>query len=232
MYQTVHRLFANDWYSVIFSVTLLIGYHVFLAVRLKSNPRYTIQAATAAARIAWVENIMHTRGNEVLAAQTLRNSMMAATFMASTSVLLIIGTLTLTGQTGLREGWHALNSVGATHAEAWLTKVLVLLTAFVVAFFSFAMNIRVLHLVGYMINAPAGSCSGMISPLLVATYLNRAGKFYAFGIRLYYFSVPLAFWLFGPQFMVMATMVLLPTMYMLDRAPHPSEAAGGNSASR
>jgi uncharacterized membrane protein len=149
--------------------------------------------------------------------------MMAATFLASTAVLLIIGTLTLTGQADrLRESWHVLNVIGATHAEAWLTKVLVLLVNFVVAFFSFAMTIRLLHLVGYMINIPSGSTSGYISPRLVAKYLNRAGGFYAFGMRLYYVSVPLVFWLFGPQFMIIATVALLPALYYVDRAPRPT----------
>ncbi len=220
MYETVYNLLENDWYSVAFSATLIIGYHLFLSARLKTNPLYTIQAATATSRAAWVETVMSTKGQEVLAAQTLRNSMMAATFMASSAVLLIIGTLTLTGQADrLQASWHALNIIGATHAEAWLTKILILLVDFVTAFFSFAMTIRLLHLVGYMINVPAGCCEGMISPRLVTTYLNRAGGFYAFGMRLYYISVPLVFWLFGPHFMVVATVALLPTMYFLDRAP-------------
>lgn len=222
MFQSVYLFLDNDWYSVAFSALLIAGYHIFLSQQLKKDPRYTIQAATAAARAAWVSTVMGNKGFEILAAQTLRNSIMAATFMASTAVLLIIGTLTLTGQADrLQASWHTLNVVGATHAEAWLTKVLVLLVDFVMAFFSFAMTIRLLHLVGYMINVPQGSCNGMISPPLVATYLNRAGKFNAFGIRLYYVSVPLVFWLFGPHFMVVATIALLPTMYFLDRAPRP-----------
>lgn len=222
MVQSLQLLFDNDWYSLAFSTTLIVGYHLFLTVRLKTSSQYTIQASTAAAREAWVEAVMSTKGQEVLAVQTLRNSMMAATFMASSAVLLIIGTLTLTGQADrLQVSWHALNITGATHAEAWLTKILILLVDFVVAFFSFAMTVRLLHLVGYMINVPQGSCNGMISPPLVAAYLNRAGKFNAFGIRLYYVSVPLVFWLFGPHFMVLATIGLLPTMYFLDRAPHP-----------
>ena len=121
----------------------------------------------------------------------------------------------------MQASWHALNIIGATHAEAWLAKILVLLVDFVMAFFSFAMTVRLLHLVGYMINVPKGSCNGMISPPVVATFLNRAGKFNAFGIRLYYVAVPLVFWLFGPHFMVASTVALLPTMYFLDRAPHP-----------
>src|ERR1700704_5500691 len=98
MYATLKGLFDNDWYAVAFSATLIIGYHVFLSLRLRADPLYTIQAATAAARGAWVESIMGTTGRDVLAVQTLRNSMMAATFLASTAVLLIIGTLTLSGE--------------------------------------------------------------------------------------------------------------------------------------
>ena len=220
MYKTLYTLLENDWYGLAFSAALVIGYHVFLALRLRSDPLYTIQAATAVARAAWVESIMQSTGRDILAVQTLRNSIMAATFYASTSVVLIIGTLTLTGEAdSMRKTWHVFNTVGSTQAEAWLTKVLILLTAYVMAFFSFAMTIRMLHLVGYMINVPATSPSGATSPALVAKYLNRAGVFYAFGTRMYYVSVPLVFWLFGPQFMTAATAVLLPTMYFLDRAP-------------
>jgi len=163
---------------------------------------------------------MHSAGRDILAVQTLRNSIMAATFLASTSVLLIIGTLTLTGEADrMRETWHVFNTAGSTQAEAWLTKVLILLVSYVMAFFSFAMTIRLLHLVGYMINVPARTDAESASHLLVAKYLNRAGAFYAFGTRMYLVSVPLVFWLFGPQFMAAATVVLLPTMYFLDRAP-------------
>ena len=220
MYETLHTLLQNDWYSLSFSVALIIGYHVFLTLRLRSDPLYTIQAATAAARTAWVESIMHNAGRDILAVQTLRNSIMAATFLASTSVLLIIGTLTLTGEADrMRETWHVFNTAGATQAQAWLTKVLILLVSYVMAFFSFAMTIRLLHLTGYMINVPARADAGSAAHLLVAKYLNRAGAFYAFGTRMFFVSVPLVFWLFGPQFMIAATFVLVPTMYFLDRAP-------------
>ena len=45
----------------------------------------------------------------VLAVQTLRNSVMASTLMATTSVLLIIGALSATANLpGLSASWHAL----------------------------------------------------------------------------------------------------------------------------
>jgi hypothetical protein len=40
----------------------------------RGDPLYTIMAVTALARAAWVETIMTTANREVLAVQTLRNS--------------------------------------------------------------------------------------------------------------------------------------------------------------
>ena len=145
---------------------------------------------------------------------------MAATFLATTSVLFIIGVLTLSGQGDkLESTWHALNIVGAKHTDLWLTKLLLILLDLFVAFFSFSMAIRVFNHVGYMINVPLARNFKMICPAHVAVHLNRAGKFYSIGMRAYYIVVPLVFWLFGPHFMLLSTVVLVVVLYQLDRAP-------------
>jgi uncharacterized membrane protein len=145
---------------------------------------------------------------------------MGATFLSSTAVLLIVGTLTLTGQSDkLSATWHALNLGGATHAEVWQAKLLALLLDMFVAFFSFAQAIRLYHHVGYMINVPTTLAHKALTPPHVALHLNRAGKCYALGMRAYYVAVPLVFWLFGPQFMLLSTIILVPILHYLDRAP-------------
>jgi uncharacterized membrane protein len=199
---------------------LIIAYHLFLRRKVRKDPTYTVQAINRIARTAWVETIMQDGKKDILAVQTLRNSTMAATFLASTSVLLIIGVLTLSEQGGKLEAtWHALNMVGAKHPELWMTKLIFLLLDLFAAFFSFAMSIRVFNHVGYMINVPLGLNHKMITPAHVATHLNRAGGFYSIGMRAYYFLVPLVFWLFGPHFMLVSTVGLLLVLYRIDRAP-------------
>ena len=47
--------------------------------------------------------------------------------------------------------------------------------------------------------------------------LNRAGYMIAVGIRSLFVAVPLVFWLFGPAFLVIATIGLLIVLYRLDR---------------
>ena len=209
-----------DLYSFILSVILLTGYHLYIRYKIRKNPAYTIQAVSTIARTAWVESIMQGNGREVLAVQTLRNSTMAATFLASTAVLLIIGVLTLSEQ-GDRMGntWHALNIVGTQHAGLWLTKLLLILLTLFAAFFSFSMAVRVYNHVGYMINVPLSRNFKMLCPAHVAVHLNRAGRFYSIGMRAYYFVVPLVFWLFGPHFMLLSTVALIIVLYHLDRAP-------------
>src|SRR3954471_16653064 len=130
-------------FGAVASVLLLVAYHAFLRLKLRNDPLYTIQAVNALTRAAWVETVMTAGNKDVLAVQTLRNSIMGATFLSSTAVLLIIGTLTLSGQgEHLTSTWHALNIFGAVHADLWLTKLLALLLDLLVAFFSFAVAIR------------------------------------------------------------------------------------------
>lgn len=214
------NLFLNDFVGAGASLLLLICYYVFLRYQLKSDPLYTIQAVNAAARAAWVETVMTGSNKDVLAVQTLRNSIMGATFLSSTAVLLIVGTLTLSGQSDkLSATWHALNLFGANQAELWQTKLLVLLLDMFVAFFSFAQAIRLYHHVGYMINVPTTMAHKALTPQHVALHLNRAGSFYAIGMRAYYVAVPLVMWLFGPHFMLLSTVILIPILHRLDRAP-------------
>ena len=212
--------FANDIASFLISVTLVVAYHVFLRYKIRKDPTYTVQAVNKIARTAWVETIMEDEKNAVLAVQTFRNSTMAATFLASTSVLLIIGVLTLSEQGDKLEAhWHALNMVGAINPMLWMVKLLLLLLDLFVAFFGFSMAIRIYNHVGFLINVPVRLNHKMITPAHVATHLNRAGQFYSIGMRAYYFLVPLVFWLFGPHFMLVSTIVLLLALYRIDRAP-------------
>jgi uncharacterized membrane protein len=79
------------------SIGLFSFYHLFLSWKLKINPIYSLYGATKLARTGWVVNIMEEK-RDILAVQTLRNSTMAATFLASTAILLAVGVLTRPGR--------------------------------------------------------------------------------------------------------------------------------------
>lgn len=202
------------------SVALVVLYHLYLRYRLRNNPHYSFQGVIRITRTRWVSDIMADPSRTIVGVQTLRNSTMAATFFASTAILLIMGTLTLSGQSDkLTESWHLLNVLGSSKPGIWIAKVIFLLSDFMVAFFSFAMSVRLFHHVGYLLRMPANDQPGIVTPKTVALHLNRAGYYYSIGMRAYYLSIPLVFWLFGPRFMLFATVVLIFVLYRTDRAP-------------
>jgi uncharacterized membrane protein len=205
------------------SMSLVIVYHFYLRVRLQSDAQFTVHATNNSARARWVEAMMSARGQEVLAIQTLRNSVMTASFMASTAVLLMIATLTLiVSQDPGASVLHALNVSGATDDRAVAVKLVLLIFDFFAAFFCFSMAVRYFNHVGYMITVQPDAANDRMPPARVALYLNRAGNFYAFGTRTFFYCVPLVFWMFGPSFLVAATVVLLIALYPFDRPPRGS----------
>lgn len=208
----------TDLVALTVSGIMLIVYHLYLHYKQRRHPTYTIQQLNRLTRAAWVQNIMENMQKDIMGVQTLRNSTMASTFLASTAVLLIMGTLTLSGQGDkLDTTWHSLNVIGSSARELFLFKLLLLIIDFFVAFFSFSMSIRYYNHVGYMISIPEALRPKTLTPVRVAQHLNRAGQFNSIGMRAFYFAVPLVFWLFGPQFLFAATIGLIIVLYKLDR---------------
>ncbi len=200
------------------SFAVLLGYEGWLLMQIRRYPRYALIAVNAMAREAWVDFIIAKRDG-ILAVQTLRNSTMTATFLASTAAILVIGVLNMAGTTGsLTHFWHALNVFPEQHPELWMIKLLVLVVVLLVAFFCFTISIRLFHHVGYHIQIPAADPRAM-APKGVARILNQAGGYLAFGLRAYYFAGVTIFWLFGPQFMLLATAILIAALLRIDRAP-------------
>ena len=73
--------------ALLLSVGLLAAYHGYLRWQLKRDPHFTVHAVNMIARARWVQTVMASGKMDVLAVQTLRNSVMAASFMASSRAL-------------------------------------------------------------------------------------------------------------------------------------------------
>jgi len=207
--------FITDVVAAMLSVAIVFAYHVFLRLRVRADPSYTVHAVLNRGRRAWVERMMADREG-ILAVQTLRNSIMVASFFASTAIALIVGTITLSTQSDkLTLAWQALSPIGAIDEHLWLLKLMVLLVDMLGAFICFSQAIRLMSHVGLMISVPTST----MSPSLVSATLIRAGRYHALGMRCYYYAGPLLFWLFGPVLLVLASLGLVGVLYELDKSP-------------
>ncbi|WP_310447951.1 DUF599 domain-containing protein [Thiobacillus sp.] len=209
--------FEIDFMAFAVSAAIVAAYYGFLNMKVRANPTYTIHGVNALARTLWVEHIMRNSSKDIMAVQTMRNFIMGSSLMASTAALLIIGTLTLSGQAEhIAPNWHVLNLEGSFATEIWIVKVMFLLLDFIVAFFAFAMSVRLANHVVFMVNVPEHDAHHNLSPKAVARRLHRAGNMFAIGMRAFFFAVPLVFWLFGPYFLLISSIGLVVALYQLD----------------
>lgn len=211
--------FETDIVALVLSALSVVAYYLFLSMKVRENPTYTIHGVHELARRLWVANIMRNPAMGIMGVQTLRNWIMGSTLMASTAAILIIGTLTLSGQAeNITRSWHVLSMTSSHAAELWIVKVMALLITFIVAFFAFAMSVRLANHVVFMINVPEFEAHHNLSPESVARRLHRSGTMFSIGMRAFLFAIPLVFWLFGPYFLVAASIGLIIALYRLDRS--------------
>jgi uncharacterized membrane protein len=125
-------LLSREIGAAALSVFMIGAYHGYVHLRGRNDPDYTIQLVVInVARAAWAERMMR-EDEGILAVQTLRNSIMVATFFASTAVAFVVGTITLSLQSdALRQASQAL---AASYQGLWFAKLLLLLVDMMCAF--------------------------------------------------------------------------------------------------
>lgn len=198
----------------------ILLYYLYLGWRTRRSPHLSVHALNAKIRERWIETIMSKANMEIIAVQTLRNSVMAANFMASTSILLMIGALNLSEKIGdWSLHWHPYGWTPDLSPELWRLKLCLLLFDFFIAFYCFSMAIRFYNHVGYMINLGNDSVLSTDLTSLTCRYLNRAGAFFSFGTRSFFFSLPIILWFFGPLLLTVGTLCLIVGLAMLDKTP-------------
>ena len=198
------------------TAVIIISYHMHLYYKVRHEPLTTAIGITNHARHMWVKEVMGDK-RDILAVQTLRNQMMAATFLASTSILISLGSFSATFRPGVfSEVSHALNLLGTKTETLWMLKLLLLGILFFFNFFNFTLSIRYYNHAGFMINTFAQN-DVTVSALAVTNILNHGALHYTIGMRGIYLSVPMALWLFGPAWMLTGSLVLIPVLFRLDR---------------
>lgn len=202
---------SADLVALAFNLCAFVGYRVVQRRRGRQDPTVTLQARQAAVRAAWVEQVVR-EGNGILGIQSLRNAMMASTFFASNTTILILGVLTLTAQGRLSETWTLLD-VGEGQSPALAqAKLLLLLLTLLVGFFSFVNALRLFSHAGITLGAKSEP------PDRGAQQVDAAWRYQGFGVRCYYFATPILFWLFGAMWFALAGIGAIALMHRFDTA--------------
>ncbi|MDH3239749.1 MAG: DUF599 domain-containing protein [Alphaproteobacteria bacterium] len=197
---------------------LLAAYHLFLVREVRLRPDRTAIGHANRSRQIWVRNVMEER-RDILAVQALRNWNMAASFLASTSILLAIGILSfLIHSDDVPDILYRLNFFGSRIEVYFTFKVLILALCFFAAFFSFSLALRYFNHVSIDITLPVTEDTRETLGIAAALF-DRGAHHYTVGMRAYYLAIPVTFWFFGPIWLFIAALALIAILYRLDHVP-------------
>ncbi|XP_075524227.1 uncharacterized protein LOC142556632 [Primulina tabacum] len=195
-----------------------VAYHVWLWHMVRTRPLSTIIGTNARGRRFWVASIMKDNEKKnILAVQTLRNTIMGATLMATTSILLCCGLAAVISSTySIKKPLN--NVVYGAHGEFMLAvKYVTLLLILVFSFLCHSLSIRFINQVNFLINCPPGNQSGgIVTAEYVSGLLEKGFLLNTVGNRMFYAALPLLLWIFGPVLVFLCSMTMVPVLYHLD----------------
>ena len=168
------------WLATLATVALLFGYEAVVAVAQRRRPDRMARSAHAALREEWFTAVSQHAGSEILAVQTLRNSLMSATMTASTAVLGLMGTVTLAAPS-----LHLSFSETAILPSFTprLVLELLLLTLLFASLVCSAMAVRYYNHAGFISGMPVASEARQRWAPAGTAYVRRAGLLYSWGLR-------------------------------------------------
>lgn len=213
------RLF--DWIGLILFLSGLLGYRFFLALMLRHRPETLFLGKLQQYRTAWIDSHLGSENN-IVVVQTLRNTIMSASFLASTTVILIMGAFNLlhtiksSGQPA-----EALAITGSAEPDVAVFMILLIIIILSYSFFNFTWYIREVNYMTFILNIPKeqlDTIEGGDSTRHVANMFLTSGIYFSLGMRGYYFLVPVLLWFFNPLLMIAATLVILYLMLRRDLA--------------
>ncbi|CAO2823928.1 unnamed protein product [Amaranthus hypochondriacus] len=196
------------------SLFLSVGYHAFLWHNFNNNPSIITLGIITLKRREWFHGIKQGDDKkEVLAVQSLRNSLMETILTATITMLINIGLAALANN-----AYKATNLLGSTPffgSQSGRIIVLKFGSASVFLLTSFlCSSIAIGYLVdaNYLINASGE----MLSRGHTKRVLERGFIMGIVGSRMLCISLPLLMWLIGPVFVLISSLVMIWVLYGLD----------------
>ena len=202
------------WLATLATIAVLVAYEVVLAVAQRWRPERMARSAHAALREDWFTAVSQQKGSEILAVQTLRNSLMSATLTASTAMLGLIGTVTLAAPSlHASFGWSAM----LPSVTPQLVLELLLLALLFASLVCSAMAVRYYNHVGFISGMPVESEARTRWNQAGMAYVRRAGVLYSWGLRHLILVAPILICLLYPLAGPIAAVLVVVVMVRFDR---------------
>ena len=212
---------AAHWWPTLATIAVLVLYQTLIAVAERLNPRSVGRSSHAHLRSIWFDAIARREGSEILAVQTLRNSLMSATMTASTAALALMGSITLAAPSFTALGNDGLSAFDLLTPRHVLELVLWLFLF--VSLVSSVMSVRYYTHASFIAGMPADALEKRQWIPTGESYVRKAGLFYSTGLRYFVLIAPVVVGIVHPAAGPVAAILVTAVLYSLDQS-HPVEA--------
>lgn len=202
------------WLAVGVTAAILLLYEVLLVLLQRRKPERLARARHASLREDWFYAVSAQKGSEVLAVQTLRNSLMSATMLASTAALALMGTVTLAAPS-LHASFDTAR--GISDISPRLILELLLLALLFASLVSTMMAVRFYNHAGFIGGMPVESEARKRWAHAGVRYVRRAGILYGVGLRQLVLVVPVVAAILLPLAGPVAAVVVAGVLFWFDR---------------
>ena len=167
---------------------------------------------------------MIRREERLVDIRIIGNLLKTSTFLASTSVIIVAGAITIIGfgSQGVAL-FNRLPFIANTTIELWLIKGSLLVVIFIYSFFKLTWVIRQLNYAAVLIVAAPVYYEGIDNHFDIrkstryvsktATMLSNAGRHFNSSIRAYYFGMVATSWYVSPIFFIVMTLLVVMVLY-------------------
>jgi len=207
---------SNEFITSAIAFAIFGIYHIYLAVTVRRTPMKTALGTTHAMRQIWAKTIFENQ-KDIAAIQTLRNHIMAASFLASTAILISLGVLGMTTNPDLFTGAKGAIQLLSGQSDVYiLVKFIILALDLFIAFFNFTLTIRYFNHASYVISF-TDKHNPTFNHEFLALVMDRGSLHYFIGMRGLYLTIPLFLWVFGGMWFLAGVIVLILAIYILDQ---------------
>jgi hypothetical protein len=199
------------WWAWGATAAIMVAYTLYLVLLARTVAWRT----HGQLRQDWLDAMSAQPGSEVLAVQTLRNSVMTATMTASTAALGLMGALGLAAPALRTLSESGGNPVLSPALAGEITVMLLLVLTLV----STTLSIRYYHHTGFVCAMPVGSAPRTQWMDTGRRHLRSAGLLYSVGLRSLVWVTPFLAGLVLPIAGVVVAVLVAAALLLTDRSP-------------
>jgi uncharacterized membrane protein len=209
---------TGDWLFIWLGIAIAVVYELHFRVGAQQATLRLARATHARLRAAWVLSLMQAGGQELLAVQTIRNSVLSATVTASSAVLALTAVVALAG--GRPAAATDAAALGLTPAALLVALLVVVLCA---TFAFSAMALRFFNHAGYLMTTQAEGETRERLAHMACNYMMRAGNYYSMGLRTLFWLAPVAVGLVNTRLVPLLALAIVAVLVWFDRTPEQLE---------